>query len=361
MKIAVFSRNIMPRDAVGNFARGLARMLLSRGYDARLYARDTISEWRADIAKPAALAADLNKDDVLFCSYSIYDEDFERYSLLECRKILYFHNVTPPHWFAKYSGEFSKILERSWRQIRDRRLVMRYDALVANSRFSLGAVKHFSRRGIPKMIHPPFFNFRLSNLAPEPIALPETRFHLLWVGRFAPHKRPELAVKICARLVDSGVDVSLALVGNGREDFQSFKDAVDERISEISDLASRRICFLDDVSDNQLAWLYENSDLLLSTSAHEGYYMPISEAAAFALPVAAMPQPAIIETLNGGGILLEMDTFAAAERIRVFLENASDDAREAAIPKHRPLPTERLLNIIDECLASGQPEQKASE
>ena len=74
--------------------------------------------------------------------------------------------------------------------------------------------------------------------------------------------------------------------------------------------------------------------------------MPLAEAAACNLPVAAMPQPAVLETLNGGGIILEESPQLAAQMIKKFLTSASEEERRAAIPVLKQLPTDELLRIV---------------
>ncbi len=174
----------------------------------------------------------------------------------------------------------------------------------------------------------------------------DARCNLLWVGRIAPHKRPDLALRIADELVRGGVDLSLTFVGGGRYDFPIFARHMEDCLAGLLPETRARVRFLEGLTDGQLAWLYRHSSLLLCTSAHEGYCMPLAEAAACGLPVAAMPQPAVLETLNGGGIVLREDPIAAAQTIQDFLLHADEAERRTAVPVLKPLPCDELIRLV---------------
>ncbi len=341
----IVSRNITLHDAVSNFAVELADFLNKQNRSAQLYAQDVARGYQNMVRPVSLLSKELEIRDTLFCNYSIYDEFFETYIDIPCaKKVLYFHNVTPGIFFRDYDPSFADLLDAARTQYP---LFSAFDAVLANSRYSLEQIRPYVRKDIPCGIFPPYFTLAPSAAASTtPVPLPAARHALLWVGRITPHKRPDLALAVFDELVRSGVDASLTFVGGGRYDFPGFAAHMDACLARLEPTTRERVRFLQDLSDEQLTWLYRNTALLLCTSAHEGYCMPPAEAAVCGLPVAAMPQPAVLETLNGGGIVLEEEPAAAARRIKAFLTGADEAERRRAVPVLKPLPTDELVRLV---------------
>lgn len=342
--IHIISRNVTLRDAVSNFAFGIARNLRNSGHRVHLYAHDFSPEYAGLVGSPFQAHME-EPESILLYNYSITDDFFPFIATLPLRrKILYYHNVTPGKWFTSCFPQYADHLDAALTQYP---LFSTFDAVLANSHYSLEQIRPYVRKDTPCGVFPPYFTLApLAVASTTPVPLPTDRHALLWVGRIAPHKRPDLALSVFAELVRSGVDASLTFVGGGRYDFPGFAAHMDACLSRLEPATRERVLFLQDLSDEQLAWLYRNAALLLCTSAHEGYCMPVAEAGALGLPVAATPQPAVMETLNGGGLLLSEEPGEAAGQLRRFLLEADEAARRRAVPVLRPLPTDELLRLI---------------
>lgn len=340
--ICIYSRNLMPFDAVGNFCFALYNTL-NKSHDVVLRAHDFLSTHAGSIE--SILVSNDNADEIVFYNYSITDNFFPFIANLKrTKKILYYHNVTPGFWFSSCFPEFAELLDAAVTQYP---LFSQFDAVIANSQFSLDQIRPYLRPDAETLVFPPYFSLSRVQGAEVPVPAEFSARHaLLWVGRITPHKRPELALRIADELVRSGVDISLTFVGGGRYDFPAFAQHLQACLEDLAPRTRERIRFLEGLTDEQLTWLYRHSDLLLCTSAHEGYCMPLAEAAACGLPVAAMPQPAVLETLNGGGIVLSEHPAGAAGQIATFLETADEAERRASIPVLKPLPTDALLRLI---------------
>lgn len=318
INIRILSRNIVIRDAVSNFVLGLAGTLKSIGLLVKLYSHDTCPEYAGLVSPTALLQHDIQKDDIIIYNYSIYDDLFPLIANLKCaKKIIYFHNVTPGYLFKPYDiNFFSQRLDNAKLQYP---IFSLFDAVIANSIFSLECIRPYLKKDTPTLVHPPFFSLHRLKVTPEPLPLPQSRYLILWVGRCAPHKRPELAMQIFGELIKLDMDASLILVGGGWHDFPAYGQMLDACLASLPPETRQRIQHLENLTDGQLAFLYRHASVLLCTSAHEGYCMPLAEASAFGTPIAAMPQPAVEETLNGTGCILPEDPQQAAHRLRNFL------------------------------------------
>ncbi len=108
--------------------------------------------------------------------------------------------------------------------------------------------------------------------------VPHPRFKtaLLWVGRMEQEKHPEYALDAFIQARRKGFDVGLTFVGIGRL-LDSLKAIV--HVAGVAEWVE----FVGNVSD--VAPYYAKADLVLVTSAYEGYGMIIVEALAAGVPV----------------------------------------------------------------------------
>ncbi|MDR1396727.1 MAG: ATP-binding cassette domain-containing protein [Desulfarculales bacterium] len=309
--VRVAARNIMSHDAVGNFAVGIAATLAKYGIPARLYAYTSCAELAGMVSPVGDLERETEPDDIIFYHYSTEDEFLPMISRLRChRKILYYHNVTPGEWFRGLDPEFARALDRAREQFTH---FARFDAAAANSRFSLNDILPYIAGDTPTMVYPPAMApEKLAAVTPEAVFLPRAGRTLLWVGRMAPHKRPELALELFSRLCLLRQDAALVMVVSGRRDLPLFAEQLENNLAALPAGVRERIIVYEGLSEAQLAYVYGNSSLFLCTSGHEGYCLPISEAMSFGLPVAAFPQQAVEENLAGRGTVLPENTEEAA-------------------------------------------------
>jgi len=296
LTLRIVSRNTFTRDAVGNFALGVAGLASRAGLPVRMYAYVTCHELAGIVAPLGDLRAETNSADTVFYNWSIEDEFLPQIAALQCRKVLYFHNVTPGDWFREYNPEFADVLDRSRGQFS---FFGSFDAVLANSEFSLSEITPYLSEGVAAQACAPCVDpFRLSRIDPAPVSLPSSKAIWLWVGRMAPHKRPETAITMFKKHLEDAPEDLLVMVGGGRTEFPSYAERIKGELDALSGEMQQRIVFLSELSDGEMAWLYRNSDTLLCTSGHEGFCLPIMEARIFDLQVNALSQPAIDHTLK---------------------------------------------------------------
>ena len=82
--------------------------------------------------------------------------------------------------------------------------------------------------------------------------------------------------------------------------------------------------FAGHASDGTVAAAYASADVLVVTSEHEGFCVPVVEAMSAGVPVVAFDQGAVPEVLGGSGVLVgDKDPFALAAAIAALLTDAS--------------------------------------
>jgi glycosyltransferase involved in cell wall biosynthesis len=138
---------------------------------------------------------------------------------------------------------------------------------------------------------------------------------VLFLGRLAPQKRPDLALRALARV--PGAELQLANDGPDRA-------ALERLAAELG--ISDRVRFLgyrDDVPA-----LLARTSCLLVTSDYEGGSLVVPEAMAAGVPVVATRAGGVEEVLDGGGLVVGRgDVEAVADALSRMLGDAAEAAR----------------------------------
>src|SRR6266550_3864590 len=105
-------------DAVSNDVLGMHDVLKECGYDVRLFAEG----WALDKPRvwPSPQVGSFLKQprDVLIYHYSRgWDPGLDLLHNLKCRKIIKYHNVTPPEFFARYNPDYAAMCAAGRRQL----------------------------------------------------------------------------------------------------------------------------------------------------------------------------------------------------------------------------------------------------
>lgn len=332
-------------DAVSTFALGVFRLLMSHGIPCSLYADACDIRLRGVVKPPEVLLESARDRDVVLFNFSIFDAILPVLAGLPCKKILYYHGITPPELLRPYNPQLAVVCEKGYEQLP---LVRYFPKLMANSHVS-ARILHDALEKDEQMrneqdvsapyrtksiaVCPPIIGTkRLLGIPADPVALGLTRVRLLYVGRLVPHKKVEDLLAVFDEFHRLEPDSSLLLVGPpGDSAYSAFLD--DLLSGSLSDL-SHAVRRLGEVSDGTLKSLYAGSTAFLTMTEHEGFCVPLVEAMAFDLPVFAFAEPAVAETLGDAGHVFASRDFAAIAKTmhRVL---SDDTEREAMLARQR--------------------------
>jgi glycosyltransferase involved in cell wall biosynthesis len=151
---------------------------------------------------------------------------------------------------------------------------------------------------------------------------------VLFVGRIAPNKGHRRLLRIAATYAELfGRPLRIRLVGSYDRRWSAWLAVLARDRARLG--IDGAVEVVGTLSTAELRAAYLTSRLLLCCSEHEGFCVPLVEAARLGLPVVATYQPAVAETLGPDALVLR---------------DASDDV--AAVAIHRVLQDARLRDAL---------------
>jgi glycosyltransferase involved in cell wall biosynthesis len=284
-------------DAITNELLELRRVLRRAGLASEIFAEHVGSGLEGEIRPLGEYHGDARA--LLVVHHSMGFDGFDRICDLPDRKILRYHNITPPHFFAH--PHLRSYAAKGRLQLREYRRCVE---------FACG-VSEYNRRELVRVgykytgVLPICFNceaFRAIPADPAVLRAAHGRRTLLFVGRVTRNKCQVDLVRIAARARRSDPSLRLVLVGS-TENSDGYVDEIRDEIRarDMDDavvLAGR-------VDQSTLAAYYRSSHVFVCVSEHEGFGVPLLEAMASDLPIVAFRAAAVPDTLGDSGILLD--------------------------------------------------------
>jgi glycosyltransferase involved in cell wall biosynthesis len=287
------------KDAIGDNARRLRVLLRGLGHESELYAL-TIDPDMEDEVRPFADPAS-RRGDLTILHYALPSPMSAALASLDRGRILHYHNITPPAYFASYDPALFRLAVLARRELA---------TLVGHVDLALG-VSEFNRRELESLGFSPTDVLPImvdTSRITRPVRRPSIErllddelVNFLFVGRIAPNKRIEDHIFL-AEHYKRYVDAYYRFIFVGRYDaVPRYYAMIRALISEFKMLQERFI-FTGPVPDEELAVYYRHAAVYVSMSEHEGFCAPLLEAMAADVPVLAYAAAAVPETLGGAGV-----------------------------------------------------------
>jgi glycosyltransferase involved in cell wall biosynthesis len=264
------------------------------------------------------------------------------------------HNVTPPEYYAPWDNGMAR--HQLLAQAQLGQLASRADLGLAVSAFNEGELRHagFARTAVvpPAAMAPAATGARPGS--PARVA-PGARW--VSVGRLAPNKAIELAVT--ALLVSRAhQDPQASLHVVGRPVVPSYTAALRRFVATLG--LGPAVTFCGALTDDALATVMAGSDVLVVSSRHEGFGVPVLEAMASGLPVVANRAGALPEVVGDAGLLVDVgDPYAVADAVARVVGDAGLRAALAAAARRRladldlPSAGDRAADLLVELRAAS--------
>ena len=310
--------NLTLRDAVGNYALEVYRLLRQNGIPVNLYAARVDLPVNDLVDTPDAIAGRLRSDDRLLYFYSTNDPFLPGLVDLPVAKVAYFHGVTAPDKLRVFDPELSIACTKALAGLP---ILKGFERLAANSRHSADvlarALSLEDAEGISVM--PP----RLLPFSDGPLPARRSAHALLSVSQLNPHKRIEDVLRLFAAC--RAVDPQLTCWIVGRPRSRAYRDYLTWVEATELALPNGAVHWFGSIPEDELAELYQTAAAYVSMSEDEGFCLPLFDAMRCGLPVFAHSLPAVEETLDGAGVTFgEKDFPYLAEAV---LTTLADEAR----------------------------------
>ncbi|MFP4129331.1 MAG: glycosyltransferase [Halorhodospira sp.] len=282
-------------DGVTNSMLFIRSLLRVRGYDAQIFAGAVPPELRGEIRPYTDYQS--RPGQLLLQHHSMGHDLGDWLAGVADPRILVYHNITPATFFPAGSLEASKA-EQGRCQLHAWAAELR--GAIALSRLNEAELLE---AGYDPVVTLPLLLDRAAIQAQPAAAEPwpgERR--LAFVGRIAPNKRQDLLVDMMAylRRLDPHKDHRLILAGRVTD--PGYLAQLQARIRQLG--LARYIHLPGKLSDEQLYGLYDQADLFVCASDHEGFGIPLVEAQARGVPVVARATSSVADTVGEGGLLL---------------------------------------------------------
>ena len=240
------------------------------------------------------------------------------------RKAIYYHNITPPHFFSPDSMAH-RMTSQGYAQLGH--VLDHFDLLIGDSQYNIQSLAPYLTHPRPALhIYPVIDPDKVKAFPYDESLLTHLRstrqVNILFVGRIARNKHQDRLMEVFDDYYrEINRYAHLWLVGNENSDPAYRVELEQLRLS----LASwNNIHFTGKVSDAETYAYYRAADVFLSASEHEGFGVPIVEAMAFDVPVIAYAAAAVPETMGRGRILIrEWDTPRIAELMHLTISNVA--------------------------------------
>lgn len=323
MKVLQLTPSLLVGDAIGNDVVAIRKILEEEGYETDIYCYYMDPRLPKDLAKPMDLLPDLNEDDILL--YHACTDSPMTYQLpgLKGKKVLIYHNITPPSFFGQYSKEVEGIQARALEGMRF--LSDKVDCCIADSEFNRSDLIRFGFH-CPIDVCPIIIPFEDYRQPPDQEIISRYKgdgwTNMLFVGRIAPNKKQEDIIRAfyCYQR-DFNPQSRLILIGssNGMELYRSRLELFIKKL-DISD----KVILPGHVRFSEILGFFSLADVFVCQSEHEGFCVPLIEAMLFRIPIVAYNCTAIPETLGSGGLLLsEKDPLLTAASVHRIVSDAS--------------------------------------
>jgi glycosyltransferase involved in cell wall biosynthesis len=316
-------------DAVGRHTLRLRDTMLERGIDSRIYVEliDPETSHLTELAH--TYASQSQPGDVLVYQFATASQLAHWLARRTETLVVNYHNVTPADFFAPWDNPLARHQVKARAELQQ--LAERTTLAIAVSHHNELELQEagFARTAVV----PP------AAMLPAPTASPRQRpavsngVQWLTIGRLAPNKAIELALMALA-VTREHYDAHATLEIIGQSVVPSYTEALHRFRAQLG--LGEAVTFRGHVTDEDLASAMDEASLLLITSQHEGFGVPIIEALSRGLPVVASQAGALPEILGDAGVLIDaLNPYASAAAMAELSRDAEQHTRISDAASHQ--------------------------
>ena len=327
--VAGFRRN----DAIANTALLWRGILRGWGRKSEIFCEmaNTAPEQRHEVRDLEMLAAACSPNDVVVLHLSIGCAANVIFERLKCRKVILYHNVTPARFFERINTATASRLAEGRSQAAALAGVAELN--LADSAYNASELVEmgYSDVGVlPLLIDLEGAHREVSQPFMERFG--DGAVNILFVGRVAPNKRHDELLRVFHDFQHAVEPRSRLVIAGSTQGCELYTTLLaGMRLA----FELKRVVFTGSLSQPELNACYRTATVFLCMSEHEGFCAPLLEAMHHDVPVLAVADAAVPETMDGAGILfgerdhaLIAETLGRVVRDREFREAVLDGQRK---------------------------------
>ena len=286
-------------DAISHCALTLQEVVRGWGLASEIYVVDgRVAPAMQHLCRPLSDYQG-RPQDVAIHHYSIGSPAVATYLQTPARRIMIYHNITPPEYFAGFDDRVAAQLHEALGQLPE--VVAKSHGCWADSAFN--ALDLAKAGCAAPRVFPLVFSNKPLDVSEDCRVMDKFQVKLtniLYVGRIAPNKRVETLIEAFYWYHKNLNPFSrLIIVGSDR----SCPAYFEMLRMLIGDFDMANVCLEGFASPQGLPSYYRLADLFLSTSEHEGYCLPLLEAMYLGVPVLAHAIGGMPEAMAGAGVI----------------------------------------------------------
>lgn len=287
-------------DAIGNDVLAIDRTIKSRNIDTKIYVEGIDSRIEPGLAENIKNYSP-QKDDLVLLHVSASADSNELAADMDCRKVMIYHNITPPEFFDRYNKKNAEQCRKGLEQVK----------AMNNSFDMVLAVSEFNRQNLLEMgytceinvlpIVIPFEDYKKQPSAKILEKYDDDYTNILFLGRTAPNKKQEDVIAAFNFYQKNYNPKSRLFIAGNSKGCENYCEQLKEYVKQ---LGTKNVHFTGHTKFEEILAYYRLADLFLCMSEHEGFCVPLVESMFFNIPILAYASSAIPDTLGGSGFLL---------------------------------------------------------
>jgi glycosyltransferase involved in cell wall biosynthesis len=292
------------QGAIGSHMVELQKLLRDVGYESNIYAEHIRHDAPSSDAISFSDHAKLGGESVSIYHMAIGSNVADYVRKLRQPLIVNHHNLTPLEYLEPWEPGVSYGVQWGFRQLRE--LAPRTDLGIADSKFNEEQMINAGYRQttvVPILFDTKTFISEHDDQLSARLALHQEKGEVVWlfVGRLSPNKCQHDIIKSFA-FYRQTINPMTHLYIVGGASLPSYESALRKFVND-EDL-DESVTITGSVSNRELVSYYQNADVFVCLSEHEGFCVPLLEAFVNELPVIAFRSSAVTDTLSDAGILL---------------------------------------------------------
>jgi glycosyltransferase involved in cell wall biosynthesis len=272
VRIAIVTPSITAGDAVSNDVLGMHDALRDLA-DVRIFAEtsklnspqiESVRKLKGFLAHP---------HDMLVYHWAGAWEPATRLLKTKCRRVIKYHNITPPHFLSAYSADFADHCDQGRQQLGS---IARSDCdlFLSDSKYSMDELIAAGADQSKSFVVPPFHHVERLEMAGESMpngpGLANEDVNVCTVGRIVPNKgHADLIAAFAIYHHDYNPHSKLVLIGKQEARLIKYTVLLHGLIRRLK--LEHAVTFADNVSDQALKAYYDAVDVFAMTSEHEGF------------------------------------------------------------------------------------------